>query len=137
MNLSNLLSSVALLATAHTGNTVMRKARNIGWYAFAGLLLLTSYGLGTAALLIWLEAQIGLWGALVALAVAFAVLAGLVLLVAMVVIQANERHKEEAAKAQHDAFLSAVGAAQAGGGTFSMLTAAALGLAAGSLFKKP
>lgn len=136
MNISSLISSVALLATAHTGQTVLRKARNFVWYAVAGVFLLTAYIFATAAILIWLDAALGLWAALTVMAVAFALLAGLVLLVALVVGNASERRREEAAKSQQDALMSAFGAAQAGGGTMSMLTAAALGLAAGAFFKK-
>lgn len=136
MNISSLVSGFVSLAANGAGATVARKARSLGWFAAAGVLLLTAYVLATTSLVIYLASAMGLWPALAVAAVGFAILAGFVIVVALIAEREDEKDAADSAAARTHALLSAFTSFKDDDATRALLAAAAAGLISGTLFRK-
>lgn len=133
-----MLSLLSSLLQGQVGEHVNRGIKGLGTIAVVGVLLLTAYGAAVAALALFLAERMSPWAAAAFIALGFALMAGLILLVMSMKNNADTRAEEAASKARADAqqqMLSALSGGQ-GGGKQAMVIAAIAGLVLSSLLGK-
>lgn len=133
-----MLSLLSSLLQGQVGEQVNRGIKGLGTIAVVGVLLLTAYGAAVAALALFLAERMSPWAAAAFIALGFALMAGLILLVMSMKNNADTRAEEAASKARADAqqqMLSALSGGQ-GGGKQAMVIAAIAGLVLSSLLGK-